>query len=496
MSPLSYSSEKDQAALLLTALGKAVAPGARLLVVGACQFTSELQSAGFLVKVFLAASGSLQPTGENEGRTQFFASLDDDEKWDAVILFGSLSFLNPVDIFDRTPALLSHAGKVFLFDRFCLERGEEHSSTLPLLEYVDRLASRAGFSLQIVETLRESSAEREAELLLCCARQSEPRWLVGWVHPERSGEMLALFQEVFGHAMTPAHWHWKYGEGRGCGIGIWRADSGKLIAHYGGTSRPAFCFGHPVMAFQACDLMVSGSDRGSFSRQGPVFLAAASFLENQLGFGAPHLLGIGFPNERAYRLPERLGLYTGCLGRIQEVTWAARPLGWRNIFWRCQEVQVSDQPLMDQLNACWQDMLEDMGERVIGVRNADYLMQRYARHPDKTYRILLIQHRLHRAWRGVVVLRALDEERLELMDVISSVFNIPVLAEHVRSIAYLAGAKQVYAWLVDNILPCFGNYDHVHDLGVLVPGNRWTKGPLNDSVRGCWWLTGGDTDFR
>ncbi len=496
MPPMSLPSNSSCESLIVDTLRDSLLPGASLLLVGDCSLAPQLRAAGYQVSYFAASDGDVRPTASNEQRSEFFALKNGNAIFDAIVFNNTWSFLSPVDVFDQAPELISATGNIFLADRFCLERGAEHTSCLPLLEYVDRLAVRAGFSFQVLETLAESSSLHEAELLLFCSRKSDPRWRLGWIHPARSVEMRSLFLEVFGHEMTEAYWQWKYGAGRGCGIGIWRADNGKLIAHYGGTTRPAFCFGRQIMAFQACDLMVSGSDRGSFSRQGPVFLAAASFLENQLGFGAPHLLGIGFPNERAYRLPERLGLYTGCLGRIQEVTWSAHPMGWRSMLWDCQEVLPGNISMKPMLDSCWQDMLTGMDERVIGVRDADYLMLRYFQHPDKKYRVLLVRHRLNRARRGVIVLRALDQDRFELLDIIAALSNIPALTGHAQSFAHAAGAKNISAWLVENILPCFSNYDHIQDLGVLVPGNQWTKGPLNDSVQGRWWLTGGDTDFR
>lgn len=469
--------------------------GASLLLVGESRLSTPLTAAGYRVTVFSANSGDLRPTAVNEPRSNFFA-LALDKEFDALVLDSAWSFLSPVDVFDQAPRLIPATGTIFLIDRFCLRRSTEDSSGSPLPEYVERLANRAGFSLQRLAQLADLPDKEEIELLLSCRRQTMPRWQVGWIHPARSLEMRTLFQEVFGHEMSDACWQWKYGMGRGCGIGIWRTDNGKLIAHYGGTTRPAFAFGRPVMAFQACDLMVSGSDRGSFSRQGPVFLAAASYLENQLGFGAPHLLGIGFPNERAYRLPERLGLYSGCLGRIQEVSWSAQPLGRQRLLWNCQEVFPDDLSLRQLLDACWQDMLSDMQHQVIGVRDADYLMLRYLQHPEKKYRVFLVRHRLKRRHRGVIVLRALDQNRFELLDIIAAVSNIPALTAHARSLAHHSGARNILAWLVDNILPCFSGYDDVQDLGVLVPGNQWTEGPANDSVQGRWWLTGGDTDFR
>lgn len=496
-SPVCASSDVNS--LLLEQVRALLPQGGRLLLLGQrlASLEAALATSGYAVASVECGRPETHPTRTNPVREALFERLAEQQTWDLIVLAGGLLALDPVDVFDLLPALLAdQSAGLLMLDTFCLERADERASSRPLLDYVGRLASRAGFSFRIINTLSESLAGREACLLLQCQKQQDLRWRVGWIGRERATEMRTLFREVFGHEMSEAHWRWKYGDGRGCGIGIWRTDNGRLIAHYGGTTRAAVCFGQPVQVFQACDLMVASGDRGSFSRQGPVFLAAASFLENQLGFGAPHLLGIGFPNERAYKLPEHLGLYTGCLGRIQEVSWTAATQGVSRLLWHCQEVLDFGDKVCASLDRCWQLMLNDMGERVIGVRDARYVRERYLSHPDKQYRVFIVRHRLYPGWQGALVLRAVDQERLELLDVIAPVSCIPALLRWAREIAFNAGAKQVYAWLVDNIVALFAPYAAAQDLGVLVPGNRWTKGPLNDSVRGRWWLTGGDTDFH
>jgi hypothetical protein len=40
------------------------------------------------------------------------------------------------------------------------------------------------------------------------------------------------------------------------------------------------------------------------------------------------------------------------------------------------------------------------------------------------------------------------------------------------------------------------NATSVTTLDLAVPANIWTKGPSPAELRGKWWLTAGDTDFR
>lgn len=474
--------------------------------------------------------------------------------WQAILFQESAQYIDDIDIFDRADRLLCDGGEIIVMDEFLMRRDRPGRERLHSLDYFLRLAERAGFSIvtqidlsaQAAPTLdwllngvaRHAGALKaelgvsEAQLdaldasnrdyrakyaaghygyfLIRLRRKERPRWRMGRISGERSAEMRALFAEVFGHEMSAAHWQWKYGGGRGLGIGVWSeqedVQSGgrarRLVAHYGGTSREIMYFGQRASAFQACDLMVSSSERGTLTRKGPAFLVVSTYLEHELGYGAPHILGIGFPNERAYRVPERLGLYAGSLARIQEVAWPARQS--RPSLSITLREQSPDDPACDaHINACWEAMRASLGEYIVGLRDADYIRHRYLKHPDKSYRLFILKRRFGGEPLGLLVLRlteneAAGERRCELLDVVTALPRVPLLVNHARRIAAQWGCTSLFAWLADNMLPCFSLAENavVHDLGVLVPGNNWTDGPPMASVAGRWWLTGGDTDFH
>lgn len=460
-------------------------------------------------------------------------------QWDAMLFQESAQYIDPVDLFEAAGRLLVADGKIVVLDEFALRRTENHREGLHYLEHFLRLAERAGFSLKaridlslpatptldwLLAAVKRHSGSLRTELgvsqealdaleasnkiyhkkyangqfgyfLLSFERTCLPTWKVGRLLPNRSQEMLALFSNVFGHEMSAAHWHWKYGDGRGSGIGVWRSADGQMVAHYGGTSRNILLFGQPNRAFQACDLMVSASERGSFTRKGPAFLAAATFLEHELGYGAPHLLGVGFPTERAYRLPERLGLYIGSVGKIKELVWPADKLK-TSLFWKISEISLDTQKEQDLANACWKRMAADLTERIVGVRDAAYLKHRYFGHPDKHYRIFAVLHRFGLEPAGLFVIRVDSAERCELLDTIGAIAKIPLLVRHARQAAKNEGCNELFLWAVDNIVPDFVPCPTIKDLPVTVPGNNWTAAPANESIAGKWWLTSGDTDFR
>lgn len=460
-------------------------------------------------------------------------------QWDAILFQESAQYVDPIDLFEAAGRLLVADGKIVVMDEFALRRTENHKEGLHYLEHFLRLAERAGFSLetridlsqlaaptldwllaavkQHSNTLRDELGVSQNALdvleasnkiyhekyangqfgyfLLSFKRVSRPTWRVGRILPERSHEMRALFSEVFGHEMSEAHWQWKYGDGRGVGIGVWHTADSKLIAHYGGTSRNILLFGRPTLAFQACDLMVSVSERGSFARKGPAFLAIATFAEHEWGYGAHHLLGIGFANDRAYRLPTLLGLYVGSLGVIQELVWPAEYLR-ASLFWKVREISLATQEEISLADACWKSMAADLTNRVVGVRDADYLRQRYVGHPDKNYRFFAVRRRFGFELAGIFVIRVDSAERCELLDTIGPLAKIPLLVRYAQQIAKYSGCRELFLWAVDNIVPDFGPCPTIKDLRIIVPGNGWTSGPANESIAGKWWLTGGDTDFH
>jgi hypothetical protein len=403
--------------------------------------------------------------------------------------------LDPIDLFEFALRLLPMGGELWLGGEFAVERDQLLPDPRPWLEHVLRLAERFGCTAEVV-------AEDDSQHLLRCIRSEAKNWQLGRITPGRAGEMQALFAEVFGHPMSAAHWQWKYGDGRGLGIGVWRcgdAAPDRLVAHYGGTSRSIRYAGQPSRAFQACDLMVAVSDRGALTRKGPVFLAGSTYLEHELGYGAPHLLGIGFPNERAYRLPEKLGLYADVLARIQEVSWPARlARSWRATV---REIDLADPAAAALIDTAWTAMCRSLPQHIVGVRDAAYVRQRYQAHPEFAYRVFVVRRRLLGSVLGVLVLRRLDGEDgpvCELLDAIGPVGRMPELVGHARRLAAALGAGRLFAWLADNLLPYFplAGEAVVRDLQVLVPGNNWTPGPSTASLQGRWWLTGGDTDFH
>lgn len=505
---------------------------------------ARLLAAGYATTGITPDAAQIRHVGTRLGtaplvQTRFEDFAADPGRWYLILFQESAQYIDPIDLFEGADRLLAANGEVFVMDEFSLRRDAPERENLHYLPHFIALAERFGFGLteevdlstaatptldwllaavgrhadrlrgelalsaEQIEALNAANRRYAANYadghygyrLLRFVRGPRPQWRPGRIiGAGRAAEMRALFAQVFGHEMSPAHWHWKYGDERGAGIGIWRHD-GQLVAHYGGTSRRISMFGRPERAFQACDLMVAESDRGTLTRRGPVFLAAATFLEHELGYGAPHLLGVGFPNKKAYELPRRLGLYTGAIARIQEVSWPA-VLSRPSLRYRIREIDVGTEAGAAAADACWEAMRASMDAFIVGARDAAYLRHRYAEHPDKRYRIFLAESRFGRRPLGLLVLQT--GARCELLDAVGALAAMPRLVHHARRVAAAMGAGELFAWLADNILPHFllPPEARVSDIDVVVPANNWTPGPAQDDIVGKWWLTGGDTDFH
>jgi hypothetical protein len=488
-----------------------------------------------------------------------YESFDSDPgSWQTILFQESGQYIDDIDLFNQADHLLGPAGEIVIMDEFLLRRDKPGPERLHYLEHFLRLADRFGFTVAVqldlsaqaaptlawlLDAVNRHSATLKVELgisdaqladlnrsnrdyqdkyasghygyyLLRLTRQHRPAFRLGRIVRGCDVEMRTLFAEVFGIEMSNAHWQWKYGEGRGQGVGVWskleniqapideQTNSYKLVAHYGGTSREVMHFGQSARAFQACDLMVATSSRSLLTKKGALFLTAATFLEHELGYGAPHLLGIGFPNERAYRAPEHLGLYTGCLARIQEVTWPSlktRP----SLRLAVRELDHLDVHFSSIVNSCWEQMRVSLGDYIVGVRDFNYIQHRYLSHPDKTYRIFTLKNRLDNRAFGLFVLRVVNnqeagESRCEMLDAVCALQRMPILTYHARRVATQLGCSSLFSWVSDNLLPHFElpKDSSVQDLNVIVPGNSWTAGPTIESLVGHWWLTGGDTDFH
>ncbi len=348
-------------------------------------------------------------------------------------------------------------------------------------DYLAMVAARHGFSV-----VPESASAG----LYAYTKSASPRWRLSRVQERDIVPVLTLFRDVFGHAMSPAQWQWKYGAGRGFGV-IARRGAG-IVAHYGGLGRAVLVAGKPCYAFQICDVMVEPKERAVLTRSGPFSLTAVSFAES--GKTAKALLGYGFPNSRALRLAQKLGIYLD-VGGLVEVRWqpsSGRPRLMTRVRHLARDAGSTD-AIIDRL---WRKMAEDLRAAVVGARDARYVRHRYFEHPDKHYEVLLVTSRLSGAPHGILVLRR-DEGRCELLDVIAPLENLPTLIVQARRLLSHWGLAELYCWITQQNAALFTATGGTgHPLDIRIPTCIWVDGPEPHELQDKWWLMAGDTDFR
>lgn len=464
--------------------------------------------------------------------------VSDAESFDVILFQESAQYIDPLIIFNKAVDFLAMSGSLLIIDEFALKRVETSVEGLHLLDDMVAQAERFGFELIEQLDLTEMAAPTldyllrmtaihrqrlihdlhvsEAQLakldesnrayqkkyasgefgygLLHFRKKAFPKWRLRLIERNQVPEMLALFEKTFHHAMSPATWEWKYGSESGREIGIWRDH--QLIAHYGGIGRDILLFGQPQTAVQIGDVMVDAGERGILIRKGPFYQVAATFLERYIGYGKPYLVGFGFPNERAMKLAERLGLYAE-VGRMTEFVW--QPLSklpkWTTRL--CLVEGGDDGWAANAVNKCWQHMARDLQEAIVGVRNWHYLQSRYLGHPAQRYQVVVVKNRFGKKVRGVLVMRH-DADGSEIVDIIASLAEIPLLVTHARRLTGLVnGERRLTCRITENFAAYFAAAGGVQQsINIRIPANAWSDGPKPETLRNNWWLMSGDMDFR
>lgn len=463
----------------------------------------------------------------------------DGRLFDIVLLQQSSQYLDPLLLFSRAAALLGEGGQLLLADEFLLDDSRMAPEPRPLLSNFLQLAERCGFrvarqrelgrqvapGLQLFAALlQRHHAETAASLALgdheLLALEQALQTQAAKFATARLGytlldlrrgpvesmsteygsagtftldEVRPLFERSFEVPFSAAVWQWKYGNGRGRAVGA--RQQGQLIAHYGGAPREIRYFGTPSRAVQICDVMVLPEHRSFVSRDTLFFKTAATFLEQQIGNCAEHLLGFGFPNARVLKVACRLGLYDVTdrfieLHYPRECATAADGL-------QVLPLALASEDARADVAQCWKRMAESLQNGIVGVRDLDHLQYRYCQHPlweQGGYESLAVWAEEASAPLAIVVLKKLGQERL-LMDIVAAVQDMPAALEAVRrSLAQQQlglHARITQAQSAALRLP--GTV--VHELDIEIPCNVWTRGPTAATLAGAWWLTAGDMDF-
>ena len=347
---------------------------------------------------------------------------------------------------------------------------------------------------------------RDPHLLKPCFDLTTPMQL-RYLQQKDQGSFEALFEHCFEHKPTPGLWDYKFGADRGFSLGLYQRPSNStdladlsnptdanLVAHYGGIKRDILFEGSSHVALQIGDVMVNTSVINSLARKGPFFQIATAFLEERIGFGKDALLGFGFPNQKAMKVASLLGIYSE-VDQIKELAYPATQL--RPPFWlKCTEITDQNSPtFVYTLNRLWDGMSKDLTSAILGIRDANYVLRRYFERPGKSYRLLLLTHRVTRQALGLMVFN-IDPSRFELIDLVCPLSNKDALIQWARFEASKHASQTLILRITQTYAHLFMTQGgEVRDLDIRVPANIWTPGPNIEQLKNRWWLTSGDMDF-
>ena len=314
-------------------------------------------------------------------------------------------------------------------------------------------------------------------------------------YPEDREGIRRLFQEVFQDEMSEAVWQWKYErpESRGAVV----LKDGKIVAHYGGMGRWVLREGVRCLAVQIGDVMVAPEVRHSVRTHSPFFRVFTTFAEAYLGYDKLFPFAFGFPTVRAFRIAERLGLYSK-VDDMNEVRWTAMVLpGWGRL--RYVLVRLDEKGLRRATNAVarlWKVMSGELGDRIVGVRDPAWLQYRYFQRPGKSYEVFLLVDRLTRIAQALVVLQE-HEDHLLWVDWVGSLRPKAVLIGILRDLALQRDKQELRTWCASRATGLFHSAGgDATAMPIVIPANIWTPGPSVSELSQRWWLMPGDTDFQ
>lgn len=466
--------------------------------------------------------------------------IDAEAEFDLLVLEGTIHYLQQLPVLEKARQLLRSDGRVLLLGEYLADDSLREYSPLGNIESLYKLAQRLGFrinsdsdvssgarlTLQKLNNLlepdepeKESSPagekfsklrsaveaiDQEFQSGRRCLRLIELRRVAGsddeWANAEFAAidsfappDIANLFEKSFEVTFDAEVWDWKYRLGRGQCVVARTEPGGEIVSHYGGAPRKIEFFGEPEVAIQVCDVMVLPEVRRSYGKSSLFFRTAATFLEREIGYSVNHLLGFGFPNQKAMNIAIRLGLYEKT-DEFVEIICAQESA--RQGAFSVEDLDFEKQrKAIDEL---WLLMRKDFGDAIIGVRDSDYFDYRYRQHPFARrgqyhcLQICDVQGQL----RAVVVTKEHGEHKL-LLELIAPKVD---MAESVAAVsAFYAsqdGDRGLKFWLTRSGL---GRVElpvaAVNELGIEIPCNSWNAGPPADKLRDKWWLTAGDMDF-
>ncbi len=298
--------------------------------------------------------------------------------------------------------------------------------------------------------------------------------------------IVKLFKEIFGREMTLDEWRWKYTgrENKKVYASVAVTDSQEITAHYGGIPHRMVYGGREIYGLAIGDVMVHPKFRGL-----KLFKKIAAMVPEEAvrdGF----IVGYGFPNERAMRLPEKLGLYE----KVEDVIEGSKEAKFHNNLVRYNfklfPLDYSD----IRIDKLWESCKRSLYLAV--VRDRRYLTWRYKNHPLFSYEIWGLKKRFGRRLQGLVILKR-EEHRVLVMDFLFAKGMFKPLFQKLENYASSAGIKTITLWappFMENTL--IENSFSTKPAITSIPRTTHEKTLTKEQIKGKFFYTMGDTDLQ
>lgn len=301
--------------------------------------------------------------------------------------------------------------------------------------------------------------------------------------------LLPLFRDVFRASASIDLMAWKYAAGRGASWGFWN-DEGELCLHCGVMYREILLGGTVVRAGQLVDLMARRK-AGLARASSPFAQLLSGILRGLPDPRNPGGFAFGLPSNRAMRLAETLKLIR-TVARVAKLTLYADNKGYDNYV----ATPWLDPTDSDVISRLWADMRTAFADRVIGIRDFNYLRHRYFSLTERQHMALLVRKGLGEDAIGLAVLR-LGSDSPELLDVVGSPTHFPEVFSAVRHWLSRQGLSATSILVSEphaTELSCIAQRCDATEFTIM--GNPHCDLSVYPHALRPWWFTGGDTDYR
>lgn len=299
-----------------------------------------------------------------------------------------------------------------------------------------------------------------------------------------------LFEQVFKQPISLDLLRWKYAAGRGESWMI--RQQGAYLLHCGTLFRQLVVGDSRFKVIQIADLMAPPKRSGLTRLEAPFPVLLRHILGRLPGPENPHAIAFGFPSGRAMRLAEQLGVATAVDHWMQLDFPALR----HPLVARVRELSHLGESEVAKLTALWAAMRAGLGDTPLVCRDIDYLQDRYFGHPEKPYRMLLVESCWLKKPLGLAVVSCATGNP-ELLDVIARWDDVPEVIRAVQDWVARQGVGSFSFWLTQSFARQLAPFaEHCHATQFRIMGNPFSPAAFLSATQGRWWLTGGDTDYR